>query len=505
MPALLRRDLFALLALALLVHMSAAQFIRAPGYMDDAYYFGGALRLAQGHGFTEPYLWNYLDSPTGLPHPSHLYWMPLTSVVAAASMAAFGQSFAAARLPLVLLASLLPLMAYAIAMQLTGVRRQALAAGLITIFSGFYPAFWGTTDSFALFAVTGAGTLLAIGRGMQTGRWQWWLTAGVGAGLAYLTRADGLLLLAVALFFALTSRPYPHTPVLFFGYFLVTLPWFIRNIQVAGSPFGVGGGALWLVQYNDLFNYPPTLSAAQFFAAGWRAIVQSKWQAVTLNLQTIIAVQGLVFLAPLIALGLWRLRRHALAAFGPALAYAALLYAAMTFAFSLPGARGGLFHSGVALLPFYMPLGMIGLDAAVDWVAARRRAWDAETAKRVFTGGAVGLAILLTVAMLATRLPSWNDGDALLREIGVVFPSDAGVMSNNPPGFWVATGHPGVMVPNGNVSTLLVVADKFGMRYVLLDRNYPAGLAELYRAEGGERLTLVGRWDEWKLFEVSRP
>ena len=503
MPALPRRDLFALLALALLVHMSAAQFIRAPGYMDDAYYFGGALRLAQGQGFTEPYLWNYLDSPTGLPHPSHLYWMPLTSVVAAASMAAFGQSFAAARLPLVLLASLLPLMAYAVAMQLTGVRRQASAAGLITLFSGFYPAFWGTTDSFALFAVTGAGTLFAIGRGMQTGRWQWWLAAGVGAGLAHLTRADGLLLLAVGLLLALTSRRYPHTPILFLGYSLVTLPWFIRNTQIAGSPFGAGGGALWLVQYNDLFNYPPNLSAAQFFAAGWRAIALSKWQAVTLNLQTIIAVQGLVFMAPLIALGLWRLRRHAL--IRPVLAYAALLYAAMTFAFSLPGARGGLFHSGVALLPFYMPLGMIGLDAAVDWVAGRRKTWDAETAKRVFTGGAVGLAILLTVAMLATRLPSWNNGDALFREIGAVFPGDAGVMSNNPPGFWVATGHPGVMVPNGNVSTLLAVADKFGMRYVLLDRNYPAGLAELYRAESGERLTLVGRWDEWKLFEVSRP
>src|SRR3989304_10509751 len=107
-----RRDLFLLFFLALTFNFAAASFIHAPGYLDDAYYFGGALRLAQGHGFSEPYLWNYLGSPQALPQPSHLYWMPLTSIVAAASMLIFGESFAAARLPLVGLASLLPLIAY---------------------------------------------------------------------------------------------------------------------------------------------------------------------------------------------------------------------------------------------------------------------------------------------------------------------------------------------------------------------------------------------------------
>ena len=62
----------------------AASFIHEPGYLDDAYYFGGALRLAQGHGLSEPYLWNYLGSPTTLPLVGPL--LPDPVLVARATM-----------------------------------------------------------------------------------------------------------------------------------------------------------------------------------------------------------------------------------------------------------------------------------------------------------------------------------------------------------------------------------------------------------------------------------
>src|SRR5262249_33263677 len=143
------RDLALLLIAALAVNTPAAFFVSRPGYMDAYYYFGGALQLARGRGFTEPYVWNYLDSirvlphPTGaLPPPSHLYWMPLTSLVAAPFIALAGPYrpnaalFRAAQVPFVLLASLLPLLSYAAAALTTGLRRHALAAGLLTIFTG---------------------------------------------------------------------------------------------------------------------------------------------------------------------------------------------------------------------------------------------------------------------------------------------------------------------------------------------------------------------------------
>ncbi|MBE9509190.1 MAG: hypothetical protein IMY86_14220, partial [Chloroflexi bacterium] len=63
----IRRDLLWLLFLALAVRLAVAALIRRPGYMDTAYYAAGAVRLAQGGGLSEPFLWNYLDDPAGLP------------------------------------------------------------------------------------------------------------------------------------------------------------------------------------------------------------------------------------------------------------------------------------------------------------------------------------------------------------------------------------------------------------------------------------------------------
>ena len=72
-----RLDLALIFLAGLAVNSAAALSATQPGYMDAYYYFGGALQLARGHGFVEPYLWNYLDPVLRLPHPSHLYWMPL--------------------------------------------------------------------------------------------------------------------------------------------------------------------------------------------------------------------------------------------------------------------------------------------------------------------------------------------------------------------------------------------------------------------------------------------
>ena len=52
---------------------------------------------------------------------------------------------------------------------------------------------------------------------------------------------------------------------------------------------------------------------------------------------------------------------------------------------------------------------------------------------------------------------------------------DAVVMVNNPPAFWYYTHRPTVVVPApiGDEETLLAAADRYGVTYVLLDRNWP--------------------------------
>ncbi|MCJ7511800.1 MAG: hypothetical protein MUO23_02385, partial [Anaerolineales bacterium] len=105
-----RRDWVILAALGFGIAALGARFIQSPGYMDADYYYAIARQLVRGAGLSEPFLWNYLDSPAGIPHPSNMYWMPGVSLLAAAAMAAFGDSFRAAQLPSILLTATLPML-----------------------------------------------------------------------------------------------------------------------------------------------------------------------------------------------------------------------------------------------------------------------------------------------------------------------------------------------------------------------------------------------------------
>jgi len=86
------RNFLFLFLFALLISGLVAFFQTSPGYMDADYYYAGGVRLAEGQGFTEEILWNYLDNPDGLPHPSHAYWMPLASLAAALGMIITGST-----------------------------------------------------------------------------------------------------------------------------------------------------------------------------------------------------------------------------------------------------------------------------------------------------------------------------------------------------------------------------------------------------------------------------
>ena len=70
------RDYLLLALLQALALGAVAAFQHGPGYMDAEYYAVLGRRLATGQGPTEPFLWNYLDDPQGIPHPAFGYWAP---------------------------------------------------------------------------------------------------------------------------------------------------------------------------------------------------------------------------------------------------------------------------------------------------------------------------------------------------------------------------------------------------------------------------------------------
>ena len=114
----------------------------------------------------------------------------------------FGPTFGAAQVPFVLIASALSLVTYTVTHEIGGARRHARIAALLTIFSGFYLVFWTNTEAFAPFALTASLTLLLVARARRANRAWMWLAAGALSALGHLSRADGPLLLLVALLVA---------------------------------------------------------------------------------------------------------------------------------------------------------------------------------------------------------------------------------------------------------------------------------------------------------------
>ena len=115
-----------------------------------------------------------------------------------------------------------------------------------------------------------------------------------------------------------------------------------------------------MCHYDELFAYGQQFDLAHLLGCG--NVIATRLNGVTSGLVHWLAEAGMIFLAPLIVIGLWRERRARL--FQAALWYAALLFAAMTLVFTFAGDRGGLFHSTGALLPFFYAAAPLGLDAA---------------------------------------------------------------------------------------------------------------------------------------------
>jgi hypothetical protein len=83
-------------------------------------------------------------------------------------------------------------------------------------------------------------------------------------------------------------------------------------MAVFGTPLAPGGSrVLWLTRYDQLFAYPASqLTFASWWHSGLTEILKVRLWALGLNLESALAVQGSIFLLPLILIGLWQLRKE---------------------------------------------------------------------------------------------------------------------------------------------------------------------------------------------------
>ena len=520
------RDYLLLTTLGLVIAGGIAWFQRSPGYMDADYYFAGGLQLANGKGFSEPYLWNYLDNPGGLPHPSNAYWMPLASIIAAVGMVIFRQTtWSAARIGFLIIASLIPPITYKLTYSLTDKRNLALLSGFIALFSGFYSVFIPVTDTFGIYMLLGGLFFLVAFR--QNNNWRN-LIMGLIAGLMHFARADGILWLFFSFLVVIyipikiksDSKSLLHVIlgliICLVGYLGIMGPWFIRNELVFGSFLAPGGQSMfWLTDYNQIFSFQPNLITFNaWLQNGLDKAVKVRLWALNINFQNTLASQGSIFLFPLILIGIWKRRKDQLIKIA-CIAWLTYLVL-MSIVFPFAGARGGFFHSGAAFQPLWWVLASIGLAGLVKTVGLKRK-WNIEKASKVFMVGAAGLSIMLTVLIVIGKIYSpkegwnnWSSESSLYHEVTNILKNSGDsekptVIVSNPPGFYLESGLNSIAVPDGDETNTYSVAQKFDANYLILENGaFPEGLNSLFRNPTNyPDFQLVGKVDGTLVFKIE--
>ncbi len=501
-----RKDYILQYAIALLLFIVLSNWIKVPGYMDAEYYTLSAVQLSSGKGLTQPILWNYLDDPTGIPHPSHTYWMPAPSLVASAGMFLTGKSdFRSGRIPFVIISALVVPMAGWMGYRFSKQKIAAWLSAGMAVFCGYYAPYSSTIDSFFLIMVGVWVIFFCVDRILEKGTstgFVYWLIAGMASGWIHLNRTDGFLWLVLVsgiwlyVFYKMqksdrSTRVWENLFLVIIGYIVVTGFWYYRNLTQFNSLFVPNTSrAFWMTTYDELFMYPPELLTFQhWIASGFSSILNDRLGALANNLTAMIAVQGLVFLFPFWLVAYWKRQKDPLILIAFGMELSILLLMSVIFPYS--GKRGGFLHSSAALQPVFWGLGAAGAVNVINWIAVKRN-WNPHRALKMFIPGIVAICALVTVfifQMVAIgenpSQPVWQEshrGSVLAKELLEEnnIPVTERILINNPAGFGLDTGRETLVIPYGDTNSTLAVARKFNARYLILEKNIVPGLKRLY-------------------------
>ena len=483
-----------LYGLALAVRAVLIWHFPEPAYPDSSYYVDVARALHAGQGFNVDFVWIFAEvggkipaDPT-LPIPSNAHWMPLASMVQVPFLAIFGNVAWASAAPFALIGSLAAPLTWAIARDAGARSWVPIGAGLLVAFPLLSAVYLVQPDNFSLYQPLVVGSLWLGARGLK-GSGRAFAGAGLLAGLATLSRNDGLLVLAaLGMAFAWDRwrawRSAARRPAIPFGaavacvalFAIVMVPWWVRQLDVFGSlsPSTASGKVLFIrdiAEWNSITT-PATLE--HLLGMGLGPLIASRIGGLVAALMIYITLVAGFVLAPLMVIGGWSRRRSI--DFGPFFLYAGLLFAfsALISAVHVPG--GTFIHSAVALAPHSYILALEGIAVAVAWVARRRPAWDADAATRFFSATAIGFAVLCTVVGGVVVHANWTNRVEGFRAVAGALDAAGAqtsdrVMSIDASGTRYWTGLGGVVLVNDPLDTVESVARAYDIRWLVLDAD----------------------------------
>ena len=480
-----------LYGLALAVRLLLIWHFPDPAYPDSFYYVDVARALAAGHGFNIDLIWIFpevggvLPAQPVLPVPSNAHWMPLASLVQVPFILAFGEVAWAAALPFALIGAVAAPLTWAIARDAGASRLVAIGSGVLVAIPVLSLTYMAQPDNFSLYQPLVAASLWMGARGLK-GSPRSFALAGLFAGVATLSRNDGLLVLAaLGIAFgwdrwrawrAAAGSAIPlWAAVACVGLFvLVMAPWWIRQLAVFGSisPSSASGRVFFIREIGEWNSITTPATLDHLLGMGVGPFVASRvggFVAAVMIFTTLVA--GFI-LAPFMVIGAWARRRSL--DFGPFFLYGGLLFAFSTLVSAVHVPGGTFIHSAVALAPHAYILALEGVALAVGWVAARRRAWDPGVATKTFIGATLAFAALAAFFGSLFVHQVWADSRAKFIAVaraldGAGAPATDRVMSIDASGTKYWTGRGGVVLVNDPIETVERVARAYDTRWLVLD------------------------------------
>jgi hypothetical protein len=486
-----------LFLLALVARIVVAAGFPDPAYPDSFYYVDVARQLAAGHGFTVDFVWIFpevggrIPLVPVLPIASNAHWMPLASLVQVPFIWLLGPIPLASTLPFAVAGAVAAPLAWAIGRDAGAPSCVSVGAAILTALPALSFVYMAQPDNFSLYQPLVAGALFLAGRGMR-GSARAFAGAGLLAGLATLSRNDGVLVLAVlgAAFLwdrLRTFRGFGHEArrpariplaaalgavVLFVA---AVGPWYARQIATFGtlSPSTASGKVLFIRDIGEWNSITIPATLDHLLGMGWGPLLMTRLGGLIAAINIFSILVALVYvLLPFLLIGAWRRRRDAV--FGPYFGYAVLLFAfsALVSAVHVPG--GTFIHSAVALAPHAYVLALEGIVIAVTWMGRRRKAWRPERAGRFFVTAAVGFGVVAAVLGAVNVHQAWDGKRQRAQAVaqglvdGGALPEDR-VMSIDASGTRYWTGHGGVVLVNDPLDTVEAVARSYDIRWLVLE------------------------------------
>jgi hypothetical protein len=502
-------------------------------------------------------LWSYQIPFPGVTHPSHEHWMPLTTGLIAAAFAvqralsgATETSFKIAQMPGLVIGALLAPLTYLVGRRLLpGGRRfaarawqnsrwVALGAALLVALNATLSYQSASADSSSPFALITAWALAMAVR--KPGYQGSYLSVGLLVALAYLTRADGLLLLiAIPLAWLLPpllprrrlefstssaeevvrehqskEQSMKDNPQMLAGpklrtildlgvaFALVITPWLVRNYLAFGTPLPSSVlSQAWLSDYVDTFSYWSHPTWETWLAQGWQAILGQRVEALLHN--------GRVFLLStypwgLLALpGLWLLRREW--PFFPALIYTLVLFFGVALVFPVSSMSGTFYHSLGALMPFLALAAVYSIQQGVQALGRYRKLagliLTAVTAALLVVAGSQVLGALPAIAERhQAEKEQFEAAAGWLAQYAV--PGDV-VMTAQPYTLNYASGHPTIVLPgNEPANAIWEAAQHYDARYLVITQGF-GQYPQLLQEQPDSRFRLLEETETTMIYEIG--